>query len=219
MHDIGRDFNIPPQRFKVIPNGIDTDLFHPIPEIKRENNRIIVTSSAETPLKGLHYLLEAVAEISRIRDIRLVVVGTLKKNGDIERHLTKLGIKKSVTFTGHIENDDFVQHYAKAFLAIVPSVYEGFGFPAGEAMACGLPVISTTGGALPEVVGNAGILVPPASPKALVKAILTLMDHPEQAEQMGREGFNRVRDRFTWKKAAELTVEAYRETIGDYRRF
>ena len=218
MNDISRDFNIPQQRFKVIPNGIDTDLFHPIPEIKREKNRIIVTSSAETPLKGLHYLLKAVAEISTNRKIKLVVVGTLKKNGDIEKLLTKLGINECVTFTGHIENDAFVQHYAKAFLAIVPSVYEGFGFPAGEAMACGLPVISTTGGALPEVVGNAGILVPPANPKALVKAILTLMDHPEQAKQMGRAGFNRVRDRFTWKRAAEMTVEAYRETIRDHRR-
>ena len=218
MNDISRDFNIPQQRFKVIPNGIDTDLFHPIPEIKREKNRIIVTSSAETPLKGLRYLLEAMAEISTNRKIKLVVVGTLKKNGEIERLLTKLGIKACVTFTGCIENDAFVQHYAKAFLAIVPSVYEGFGFPAGEAMACGLPVISTTGGALPEVVGNAGILVPPANPKALVKAILTLMDHPGQAKQMGRDGFNRVRDRFTWKRAAELTVEAYRETIRDYRR-
>jgi glycosyltransferase involved in cell wall biosynthesis len=218
MHDIGRDFNIPQQRFKVIPNGIDKDLFHPIPEIKRENNRIIVTSSADTPLKGLHYLLEAVAEISLTRKIKLVVVGTMRKNGEIERLLTKLGIKECVTFTGRIGNDDFVQHYAKAFLAIVPSVYEGFGFPAGEAMACGLPVISTTGGALPEVVGNAGILVPPANSRALVKAILTLMDHPEQAEQMGREGYKRVRDCFTWKKAAEMTVEAYRETIRDYRR-
>ena len=218
MHDIGRDFNIPLQRFNVIPNGIDTDLFHPIPDIKREKNRIIVTSSAETPLKGLQYLLEAVAEISTTRKIKLVVVGTLRKNGDIERLLTKLGIKECVTFTGRIENDAFVQHYAKAFLAIVPSVYEGFGFPAGEAMACGLPVISTTGGALPEVVGNAGILVPPANPGALVKAILTLMDHPEHAKQLGRAGFNRVRDRFTWKRAAEMTVEAYREAIRDYRR-
>jgi len=218
MNDISRDFNIPQQRFNIIPNGIDTDLFHPIPEIKREKNRIIVTSSAETPLKGLSYLLEAVAEIYTNRKIKLVVVGTLKKNGEIERLLTKLGIKECVTFTGCIENDTFVQHYAKAFLAIVPSVYEGFGFPAGEAMACGLPVISTTGGALPEVVGNSGMLVPPANPKALVKAILTLMDHPEQAKRMGHAGFNRVRDYFTWKRAAELTVEAYRETIRDYRR-
>ena len=219
MNDIARDFIIPPQRFRVIPNGIDTDLFHPVPGIKREKNRIIVTSSAETPLKGLHYLLEAVAEISTTRKIKLVVVGTLKKNGDIERRLIKLGLKECVTFTGSIENDTFVQQYAKAFLAIVPSVYEGFGFPAGEAMACGLPVISTTGGALPEVVGDTGMLVPPSNSKALVKAILNLMDHPERAKQMGCAGYHRVRDRFTWKRTAELTVDAYRETIRDYHRF
>lgn len=218
MHDISRDFNIPLQRFNVIPNGIDTDLFYPIPEVKREKNRIIVTSSAETPLKGLNYLLEAVAEISTARKIKLVVVGTLRENGDIEKLITKLGIRECVTFTGRIENDAFVQQYAKASLAIVPSVYEGFGFPAGEAMACGLPVISTTGGALPEVVGDAGILVPPANPKALVNAILRLIDDPELAKKMGRDGYKRVRDRFTWKRAAEMTVEAYRETIRDYRR-
>ena len=216
--DIGRDFKIPPKRFWVIPNGIDTDQFYPMPEIKREKNRIIVTSSAETPLKGLRYLLQAVAAISAIRNIKLVVVGDLRKNSDIETCIRNLGIKDCVTFTGRIESDAFVRQYAKASLAIVPSMYEGFGFPAGEAMACGIPVISTTGGALPEVVGDAGILVPPANSKALVDAVLTLMDRPEQAQRMGRAGYHRIRERFTWKRAAEKTVEAYRETIRDYHR-
>jgi glycosyltransferase involved in cell wall biosynthesis len=215
---IGRDFKIPLKRFRVVPNGIDTDQFYPLPEIKREKNRIIVTSSAETPLKGLRYLLQAVAEISAFRKIKLVVVGGPKKNGDIETYMRNLGIRDCVTFTGRIESDAFVRQYAKASMAIVPSIYEGFGFPAGEAMACGVPVISTTGGALPEVVGNAGILVPPANPKALVDAILSLMDWPEQAQRMGRAGYLRVRERFTWKRAAEMTVEAYKETIRDYSR-
>ncbi|MEJ2658869.1 MAG: glycosyltransferase family 4 protein, partial [Desulfobacterales bacterium] len=214
--DIGKNFKISLKRFRVIPNGIDTDLFYPIPEIKREKNRIIVTSSAETPLKGLRYLLQAVAAISMFRDIKLVVVGDLRQNGDIESCIRNLGIKDCVIFTGRIENNAFVRQYAKAYLAIVPSVYEGFGFPAGEAMACGIPVISTTGGALPEVVGDAGILVPPANPKALVDAVLTLMDRPEQAESLGRAGYQRVRERFTWKRAAEKTIEAYRETIRAY---
>lgn len=218
MNDISRDFKIPPHRFNVIPNGIDTDLFYPIPEIKREKNRIIVTSSSETPLKGLNYLLEAVAEISSARKIKLVVVGTLKENGEIQKLIIRLGIKECVTFTGRIENDVFVRQYAKASLAIVPSVYEGFGFPAGEAMACGLPVIATTGGALPEVLGDAGILVPPANAKALANAILTLIDDSDRAKIMGVNGYNRIRNHFTWKRAAEMTVEAYRETIRDYRR-
>ena len=216
--DISRDFKIPLERFRVIPNGIDTNLFYPIPEIKREKNRLIVTSSAETPLKGLRYLLQAVAAISALRKIKLVVVGDLRQNGDIETCIRKLGIKDSVTFTGRIDSDAFVRQYAKACIAIVPSVYEGFGFPAGEAMACGIPVISTTGGALPEVVGDAGILIPPANPKALVDAVLSLMDRPDHAQRMGRAGYHRVRERFTWKRAAEKTVEAYEETIRDYRR-
>jgi glycosyltransferase involved in cell wall biosynthesis len=218
-NDIRKNFGIPPERFKVIPNGINTDLFYPVPEIRREKGRIIVTSSADTPIKGLRYLLEAVAEISKTLDVRLVIVGTVKKNGDIEKLIKNLGINERITFTGRIDNEAFVQQYARASLAIVPSVYEGFGFPAGEAMACGLPVVSTTGGALPEVVGDGGILVPPANSRELVNAITELLENPEQAEKMGRAGFNRVHHRFSWKRAAEMTVAAYRETIRDYHRF
>ena len=218
-NDISKDFRIPLKRFEVIPNGINTELFFPLPEIKREKGRIIVTSSADTPIKGLRYLLEAVAEISKTFDVRLVIVGAVKKNGDIETLIKKLGIKERIRFTGRIDNDTFVQEYARSSLAIVPSVYEGFGFPAGEAMACGLPVVSTTGGALPEVVGDAGVLVPPESSRELVNAIKGLLENPELAEKMGRDGFNRVHQRFTWKKAAELTVRAYRETLRDYHPF
>ncbi|MBW2219650.1 MAG: glycosyltransferase, partial [Deltaproteobacteria bacterium] len=166
------------------------------------------------------YLLKAVSEISKTRSkIRLIVVGTPKKNGGVEKLIRKLGIGKFVTFTGRISNEEFVRQYAKAFLAVVPSVYEGFGLPAGEAMACGLPVVSTTGGALSEVVGDAGILVPPADSRALAGAVTAILDNPEVAEKMGRAGYERVHKLFTWKRAAEMTVEAYRETISDYSRF
>ncbi|MEZ4579480.1 MAG: glycosyltransferase [Desulfobacterales bacterium] len=129
-----------------------------------------MTNSADTPLKGLYYLLQAVAELSKSMDIRLIVVGTPKKNGRILRLVKNLAISQVVRFTGRISDEEFVRQYAKATVAVIPSVYEGFGLPAGEAMACGVPVISTTGGALPEVVGDAGILVPPADPAALAKA-------------------------------------------------
>ena len=86
-------------------------------------------------------------------------------------------------------------------------------------MACGVPVISTTGGALPEVVGDAGILVPPADPDALASAINTVLESPSYADHLGRAGFLRVQREFTWQRAAEKTVAAYRETLDDYRRF
>ncbi len=216
--DICRDFQLPRNRLRVVPNGINKELFYPIPEIQREKNRVIVTNSADMPLKGLRYLLQAAAEVSRTHDIKLTVIGTPKKNGEVTKLIRTLGIGNRIHFTGRIDNGEFVRQYAKATLAVVPSVYEGFGLPAGEAMACGVPVISTTGGALPEVVGDAGLLVPPADSSALAKAISELFESPERARQIGRKGYQRVQELFTWKKAAEKTVEVYREAIRDHRR-
>lgn len=215
--DISRDYKIPLNRFRIVFNGISVEKFYPIPEIKQEKNSIIVTNSADTPLKGLHYLLMAVAEIARTRNVDVTVIGTPKENGSIVKLIRRLDIGNLITFTGWISNREFVRQYAKATVAVVPSLYEGFGIPAGEAMACGVPVISTTGGALPEVVGDAGILIPPADSAALVRSITELFDNPERAKDLGQAGYKRVQEHFTWKKAAEKTVETYREVIRDHR--
>ncbi|MCD6487167.1 MAG: glycosyltransferase, partial [Syntrophobacterales bacterium] len=185
--------------------------------VKRSEDQILVTNSADTPLKGLKYLLEAIASIKRERKIRLTVIGKPKKNGVIEGLVRKLGIKGCVRFTGRIEYEDFAHYYARAAIAVIPSLYEGFGMPAGEAMACGVPVISTVGGALPEVVGNAGILVPTADSKALEHAIVSLLDDPDRRHQLGMAGLERVRSSFTWRHAAQKTVDVYREAIDANR--
>lgn len=208
--DISREFNIPVQRFQVVPNGIDTQQFRPLEGVARQPDRIIVTNSADIPLKGLYYLLQAVARLRAVRPLHLVVVGQPRKNGGIVRLIRQLGIGDQLTFTGRIDQEAFIRHYAEAGMAVVPSVYEGFGLPAGEAMACGVPVISTTGGALPEVVGDAGLLVPPADAEALANAILTLLDNPDEAARLGAAGYRRVHRHFTWQVAARKTVEAYR---------
>jgi glycosyltransferase involved in cell wall biosynthesis len=216
QNDICRDFKIPAERFRIVPNGINTSLFYPIPEIEREKNRIIVTNSADTPLKGLYFLLQAVAEVSQTQAIRLTVVGAPKKNGEIMKLVGSLDIGRFVHFTGRIDEREFALQYAKATVAVVPSVYEGFGLPVGEAMACGVPVISTTGGALPEVVSHAGLLVPPADSAALAGAIRDLLSNPARAKELGMAGYKRVQNHFTWQKAAEKTVAAYREAIDGY---
>jgi glycosyltransferase involved in cell wall biosynthesis len=159
-----------------------------------------------------------VAELGKIRDISVTVVGEPKKDGDIVRLIQKLGIGHRINFTGRIDHHEFVQQYARAAVAVVPSVYEGFGLPAGEAMACGVPVISTTGGALPEVVGDAGVLVQPANSAALAGAIRELLNNPLRAKELGMAGYKRVQKHFTWEKAAEKTVAAYREVISGHRR-
>ena len=211
--DIGREFRLPLERFRVVPNGINADFFYPLQGVKRLDDMLLVTNSADTPLKGLRYLLEAVAEIRRERAVRLVVIGKPKEKGAIERLVKELCLGNSVRFTGRIADRDFARYYAEATIAVIPSLYEGFGMPAGEAMACGVPVISTTGGALPEVVGDAGILVPPGDAASLKKAIIALLGDEEKRRQLGAAGLARVRNSLTWRHAAQNTVEVYREAI------
>ncbi|HSO67471.1 MAG TPA: glycosyltransferase family 4 protein [Desulfatirhabdiaceae bacterium] len=217
MRDIQKEFHMNADRFHVAPNGIDTDRFFPMPQIHREPGRIIVTNSADTPLKGLSYLLPAIKDISRKQNVRLIVIGSPKKNGVVETLIRDLDLTNRVTFTDRIDHSEFVQEYARASVAVVPSLYEGFGLPAGEAMACATPVVSTTGGALPEVVGNAGVLVPPGDSGALSQAISNLLNHPAQAAELGQAGYRRVHRLFTWKAAAQKTVDVYRSAIDAYR--
>jgi glycosyltransferase involved in cell wall biosynthesis len=216
--DIGREFKIPAERFRVVPNGIDLDCFYPMNEIQRADDLILVTNSADTPLKGLRYLLEAVAEIRRERKIRLVVIGKPKMDGVIERLVGELSLGDTVRFTGRIGQEEFARLYAESTMAVIPSLYEGFGMPAGEAMACGVPVISTSGGALPEVIGDAGILVPPADKSALREAILALLNDPERRRSLSEAGLARVKSSLTWRHAALKTVEVYREAMDAHRR-
>jgi len=212
--DISREFAIPPYKFRVVANGINTDIFHPAPGVKREDNQIMVTNSADTPLKGLRYLIEAVASIRKKRGVRLTVIGKPKENGVIERLVKDLNAGEFVTFTGRIADEEFATYHGKTTMAVVPSIYEGFGLPAGEAMACRVPVISTTGGALPEVVGDAGILVPPGDAKALEEAIIDLLDDPAKRERLANAGYERVKKLFTWDNTAKQVTQVYREAIG-----
>jgi glycosyltransferase involved in cell wall biosynthesis len=215
--DISKEFAIPENRFTAIPNGIDTADFYPLDTVKKIPGRIIVTNSADTPLKGLYHLLHALKNIVRKRPVFLVVIGSPKKNGGIERLVKHLDLGRHIEFTGRISQDRFVKEYARASIAVIPSLYEGFGLPVGEAMACRIPVICTTGGALPEVAGDAAKLVPPGDSTALAQAIVELLDDPAQRDTLAQKGYERVLSHFTWEATARKTVQAYRDIIRDYR--
>ncbi len=202
---------------RVVGNGIDLDVFKPIPEIERNHDLLITTLSADSPLKGFKYLLEAFAELYKTRpQLRLTVIGI--PNERTERKVARLELQNAIHFTGRVEAEEIARAYARSAIAIVPSLYEGFGFPAGEAMACEVPVISTTAGALPEVVGtdsSTGLLVRPGSARDLAQAIAQLLDAKECREAMGKAGRRRVLANFTWRKTTERTVEVYREAIAE----
>lgn len=216
--DISREFAVSPKKFRVVPNGINTDYFYPLSGVERKPHHLLVTNSADTPLKGLKYLLLAIDAIRKKRPVHVTVIGKPKQDGLIERQIGELGLQDNVHFTGRIADSAFAHYYAEATMAVIPSLYEGFGMPAGEAMACGVPVISTTGGALPEVVGDAGILVPPGDSGALEASILSLLDHPERRAALGQAGLRRVSESLTWEHAAKKTVAVYQEEIHAHRR-
>ena len=217
--DLQRDYGIASGRMRVVGNGINLDVFHPWPEIERRPDRLITTLSADSPLKGFPYLLEALAMLRTTRPtLTLKVIGEPGLRTQTTKLVERLGIRDAVHFTGRVEAEDIARAYAESTVAIVPSLYEGFGFPAGEAMACEVPVVSTTAGALPEVVGrdgSAGLLVEPGSAPALAEAIGRLLDAPETCRAMGRAGRARVEELFTWRKAAERTVDSYREILRE----
>ena len=188
LREITESFSLPADRFKIVYCGVDQDIFREEPGAVRPDNRILVINSGDTPLKGLKYLMEAVAEIRKTRNIELVIVGTPMRKGFTEGVIKDLGLGDCVKYTGKIDTDELVHYYSSATMLVVPSIYEGFGLPAAEAMSCGTPVISTTAGALPEVVGDAGILIPPGDTRAIVEAVTGLLDNENKRKLMGVSG-------------------------------
>ena len=134
----------------------------------------MTTASADVPLKGLTYLIEALAKVRTERDdAHLVVIGQPRHKSAVPAQLERLGLTDAVEFVSGVTDERIVELYAEAEIAVVPSLYEGFSLPAIEAMACGVPLVTTTGGALPEVVGPSGdcaMTVPPADAGALAHA-------------------------------------------------
>ncbi|MGH2791119.1 MAG: glycosyltransferase family 4 protein [Actinomycetota bacterium] len=214
--DVVREFGVGANRVRVVHNGVDPDLFRPLPEIDRRPGRIITLASSTAPMKGLPVLIEAVAKLATEREVELVIVG---KGGDQAATALagRFGISRSVTTPGRVDDLELVELFGTSEIAIVPSLYEGFSLPAIEAMACGLPVVATTGGALPEVVGRDGdtaVLVPPGDAAELAVAIGRLLDDEGLRARIGDAGRRRVLQKFTWRAAARATVERYRELLS-----
>lgn len=213
LREITDGFNLTPDKFKIIYCGVDPEIFREEPGAVRPGNRILVINSGDTPLKGLKYLLEAVAELRKTRNIELVIVGIPMRKGYTEGVIGELGLGDCVKYTGKIETAELVHHYSTATMLVVPSIYEGFGLPAAEAMSCGTPVISTTAGALPEVVADAGILIKPGYTHAIVEAVAGLLDNSDRRRTMGVMGKERVRRLFNWDNTAQQTADYYQEAI------
>jgi MMP alpha-(1->4)-mannosyltransferase len=211
--DIVAQMGVDPDTLHIVPVGVDQKQFRPMPHVTRVPGRLMTTASADVPLKGLTYLIDALAKIRTERpDAHLVVIGRPRHKSAVPQQIERLGLTDAVEFVSGVTDERIVELYAEAQIAVIPSLYEGFSLPAVEAMACGVPLVTTTGGALPEVVGAPGesaMQVPPADPGALAAQIVDVLDNEPLRQRLAEGGRRRVLDRFTWRRTAQGTAEHY----------
>ncbi|WP_323813428.1 glycosyltransferase family 4 protein [Cellvibrio sp. NN19] len=215
QQDIVAAFDRPAEKIHVISNGVDTSIFRPLENITRIPFRLITTASSDQPLKGLSVLLRALEKLrAEFPELHLTVIGKLKENGETEKELHALNLQTAVQFKSGISNDELVAEYAQASIAIVPSLYEGFGLPAAEAMACGVPLICSDGGALPEVVGDAARLVRAGNVDALQQALNALLTDDSAREQLGVQGREHILQQLSWDCVAKKMERFYFQTLN-----
>ncbi|MGK5531375.1 glycosyltransferase family 4 protein [Streptomyces sp. URMC 129] len=217
--EIVEDFAVPPQRVHVVPIGADTRVFRPDPATPKVPGRIVTTSSANAPLKGLVHLVEALAKLRTEQPgAHLVVIGTRPEAGPVADAMDRFGLHRCVEFRKGISDEELAALVRGAEIACVPSLYEGFSLPAAEAMASGTPLVATTGGAIPEVAGPDGetcLAVPPGDADALAAALARLLADEELRTRIAHAGRERVLRRFTWEQAARATADHYRAALAE----
>ncbi len=217
--DIRKAFDIPSGRITTIPLGVDTTVFRP--GVERVPGRVACVASADAPLKGVSYLLEAVAKLSAERPIELVLVSKLDPNGPSAKLIDDLAIRDKVTVVSGLEDQEMADLLASAEVACVPSLYEGFSLPAVEAMSCATPLVATRAGAIPEVVGTDGeaaLLVPPSDSGKLAESIGRLLDDAPLRARMGQAGRSRVEERYSWAAVAAKTAAHYETVLARVAR-
>ena len=214
--DIAADHKVDPEHIHVVPVGVDPEMFRPVPGVRRVPGRIVTTASADVAMKGLKYLLEAVAKLRTERNVELVIIGRPTEGGASADLFAELGLTDCVSWVHGVSDERIVELYSEAEVAVVPSLYEGFSLPAIEAMSCGVPLVTTTGGALPEVAGSHGetcFQVSPGDGEALAAMLGAVLDQPDVRDRVGANGRQRVIDQWSWHHTAERTVDQYRALL------
>jgi glycosyltransferase involved in cell wall biosynthesis len=217
---IEKYFRIPQKDISVVYNGTDTDIFRPIPGIEKEADLLFV-GRTEDRKKGIGTMFEALSMLPEQVTLK-IVDGRIPGHGLVPRLTREYGLQDRIEVIDRMLTvPELVEQYSTGRVALVPSFFEGFGFPASEAMACGLSVIANAAGALPEVVGtdgHAGRLVPQRDAKALADAMWQTLRDPSETARMGRAARKRVERLFQWDQAAAQMVEVFEEVVGAAHR-
>ncbi|MBI4240960.1 MAG: glycosyltransferase family 4 protein [Candidatus Rokubacteria bacterium] len=224
--DVGACFGVAPERIAVVPLGVGPEFFPEPPPVQEavrarlapgREGFVLFCGSLE-PRKDVATLLRAFARLPDARErYRLVLAGgDGRASEEIGELISRLGLGEAVGREGYLGVPEMRALYAAAALFVLPSLYEGFGLPILEAMACGTPVIAAYTSSLPEVVGDAGLLVPPGDPEALAGAMARVLDDADLAADLRQRGFRRAKG-FTWEATAAKTLAVYRAVEAEGR--
>ncbi len=214
-NDLIHYLNIPEERISVVYLGVDPKVFCPVPH-RLYNHPYVLFVGSEQPRKNLVQLLKAFSWLkkeTRFKDLKLVKVGEAGgEEADFRKQTMKvinsLNLNQEVIIVDRVPESELPVYYSGAAVFVLPSLYEGFGLPPLEAMACGCPVITSNATSLPEVVGDAGIMVDPYDTDNLAKAMRQVLTNDELRADMVRKGLEQSKQ-FSWEKAAEQTQEIY----------
>jgi glycosyltransferase involved in cell wall biosynthesis len=219
LKDIASDFNVSKENINVINNGLDIDIFIPYKEIKSNPTKLITTASADVALKGLDCTLKSLASlVNDFPEISLVVIGKMKKGGHTSRLINELGIKDKVFFKTGLSKKEIAKEYASSSIAIVSSLYEGFGYPVIEAMSCEVPLIATNVSSIPELVGDFAKLIPPKNINDLSNSIRTIFNDYSHHKKIAVRGRQHIVDNFNWLKITEEYENIITKTINDFHK-
>ncbi|MDA9131581.1 glycosyltransferase family 4 protein [Gammaproteobacteria bacterium] len=216
--DIHHDFKVPMQNIQVIPNGIDFNIFCALPNIVPRVNGVITTASADVPLKGLDFSLHAIARLKyEYPDINLTVIGSPRAEGHTERLIKRLKLEEQVSFKTNLTKEEITHEYAKSSVAVVSSLYEGFGFPVGEAMACAIPLVATNVASIPEITGSFAQLIPAEDEEEIYQGIKNIFQNPQKYKIQAEFGRQHIIENFNWTKIGYAYEELLYKTINDFK--
>ena len=215
---IVNEFNCAKENINVINNGLDTNEFSPIDKTGLNKNRLITTASADVPLKGLDYSLKALKMLKNdYPEIHLVVIGSPKKGGHTERLIRELELEQDVIFKSNITKEEIRDLYSTSSVAIVSSLYEGFGYPVIEAMSCEVPLIATNVSSIPELTSEFATLIEPKNEEMIYKSIKNIFSDYDEFKQIAINGRTHVIKNFNWAKITNEYEDVIFKTIKKFR--